>query len=197
MISRKDIEQTLARLKQDNASLVEEIIPSVLSVSDVHRLFRLLLNEKVSIRHIELILEAASEHAVGEEKNIEKLAEKVRERLASRLCDRYLDNDDQLNVITMSPQLESMLKRAIGIDARDGHVEPGAVESVLQQLMGQCEAVMSKGLEPVLLCSASLRVPLRKITERVVPKLAVISAQEVNGVKNIRTVGKLTYQEGN
>lgn len=195
VISRKDVEQIIARVRQDNTSLVEEIIPGLLSVSDVHRLLRLLMNEKVSIRHIELILEAASEHAAVEEKNVEKLVERVRERLASRLCDRYLDNDDQLNVITMTPQLESMLKRAIGTGSQSGQVAPGEVESILQQLVGQCDAVMAKGLDPVLLCSASIRSPLRKITERVIPRLAVISAQEVKGVKGVRTIGKLTYRE--
>ncbi|WP_318468211.1 flagellar biosynthesis protein FlhA [Photobacterium leiognathi] len=195
VISRKDVEQIIARVKQDNASLIDEIIPNVLSISDVHRLLRFLMNEKVSIRHIELILEAASEHAAAEDKNIEKLVERVRERLASRLCDPYLDNEEQLNVITMTPQLESMLKRAIGSDAQGGQVAPGEVEATLQQLVSQCESVMSKGLEPVLLCSASIRAPLRKITERVIPRLAVISAQEVKGVKAVRTIGKLTFRE--
>lgn len=195
VISRKDVEQIIQRVRQDNASLVEEIIPSALSVSDVHRLLRLLMNEKVTIRHIEIILEAASEHANAEEKNVEKLVERVRERLASRLCDRYLDNDEQLNVITMTPQLESMLKRAIGSDVHDGQVAPGEVESMLQQLVNQCEALIAKGYEPVLLCSASIRAPMRKITERIVPRLAVISAQEVKGVKGIKTVSKLSYRE--
>ncbi|QUJ68508.1 FHIPEP family type III secretion protein [Photobacterium sp. GJ3] len=195
VLSRKDVEQVLNRLKQDNASLVEEIVPQLLSISDLHRLLRLLLSEKVSIRHIELILEAASEHASAEDKNIEKLVEKVRERLALRLCERYLDAEEHLNVITMTPQLESMLKRAIGGDSQDGQIAPGEVESVLQQLVRQCESVMEKGLEPVLLCSGTLRAPLRKITERVVPRLAVISAQEVKGIQLIRTVGQLTHGE--
>lgn len=191
IISRKDIEQILISLRQDKVTIVDEIVPNLLTISDIHRICRMLLTEKVSIRYMELILETLAEHVAQENKDIEKLVERVRERLALRLCERYLDENEQLNVITMSPQLEAMLKRTLRGEASSGF----NVDSVLKQLVSHCEEIISKGMEPVLLCSGAIRSPLRKITERVVPKLAVISAQEVRGVKSVQTIGKLTYEE--
>ncbi|WP_163391056.1 flagellar biosynthesis protein FlhA [Enterovibrio norvegicus] len=191
IISRKDIEQILISLRQDKISIVDEIVPNLLTISDIHRICRMLLTEKVSIRYMDLILETLAEHAAQENKDIDKLVEKVRERLALRLCERYLDENEQLNVITMSPQLEAMLKRTLRGEASGAF----NIDSVLKQLVSHCEEILSKGMEPVLLCSGAIRSPLRKITERVVPKLAVISAQEVRGVKSVQTIGKLTYEE--
>ncbi|OEE65028.1 flagellar biosynthesis protein FlhA [Enterovibrio norvegicus] len=191
IISRKDIEQILISLRQDKISIVDEIVPNLLTISDIHRICRMLLTEKVSIRYMELILETLAEHAAQENKDIDKLVEKVRERLALRLCERYLDENEQLNVITMSPQLEAMFKRTLRGEASGAF----NIDSVLKQLVSHCEEILSKGMEPVLLCSGAIRSPLRKITERVVPKLAVISAQEVRGVKSVQTIGKLTYEE--
>ncbi|MCE2597108.1 flagellar biosynthesis protein FlhA [Motilimonas cestriensis] len=190
LVTRKEVESILARAKKDNASLVEELVPNTLTPGDIQRVLRLLLKEKVSIRYVELILEALAESST-EGKDAEKLTERVRERLASRLCDRYLDEDDYLNVITITPQLEGRLKQLL-VSGGESGVDPRVVDSTIKQLMKFTEAMITEGKEPVLLCTSSLRAPLRKVIERVIPKLAVISAQEINGVKNVRTAGKVT-----
>lgn len=191
IISRADVESALHHLKADNSSLVEELIPQALSISDVHQILRLLLAEKVSIRHIELILEACSENS-DLAKNPNAIVEKIRERLALRLCERYLDSDDSLNVITISPVVEARLKAALVGPVGDAPASPSDVESVISQLVAQSESLIAQGLEPVLLCSSTLRLPLRQITERVIPKLAVLSALEVKGVPAVKTVGQVS-----
>ncbi|EJP4175452.1 FHIPEP family type III secretion protein [Vibrio vulnificus] len=193
VLSRKDIDLLLLGVKEENSNLLLEVIPTILNTSEFLQVLRMLLKEKVSIKYIELILESIAENASENGKNIEFLIEKIREKLASRICERYLDKDEQLNVITMTPQLEVMFKQVIGNDIGDGKVEPAVVENVLKQLISQCDSLLSKGIEPVLLCPSQIRAPLRKITERIAPKLAVISAQEISGIRNVKTIGKLSH----
>lgn len=193
VISRKDLTLIISLLKKENPALVEDVIPSILNMSEFLQIIRLLLKERVNIKYIELIFEAIAENTNGDNKNIEHIVEKIRERLSIRICERYLDNDEQLNVITMTPQLELIFKQIINHGNEESKVEPHVVENVLQQLLSQCDNIMSKGIEPVLLCPGSIRAPLRKITERLVPKLAIISAQEVHGVRNVKTIGKLNH----
>jgi len=193
IISRKDLDLIISTLRKENSDLVEDVIPLLLNMSELLQVLRLLLKEKVNIKYIELIFESIAENTHSENKNIESIVEKIRERLSIRICERYLDDEEQLSVITMTPQLELILKKIINNDNEDNKVEPHVVENVLQQLITQCDNLISKGVEPVLLCSGQIRAPLRKITERIVPKLAVISAQEINGIKNVKTIGKLNH----
>lgn len=193
VLSRKDIDLLLSGVKEENSNLLEEVIPTFLNTSEFLQILRLLLKEKVSIKYIELILESIAENANEGSKDIDLLVEKIREKLASRICERYLDDEEQLNVITMTPQLELMFKQVISNDIEDGKVEPAVVENVLKQLINQCDSLVSKGIEPVLLCPGHIRAPLRKITERIAPKLAVISAQEITGIRNVKTIGKLSH----
>ncbi|MYM60634.1 flagellar type III secretion system protein FlhA [Vibrio sp. OCN044] len=190
IISRADVENLLSHVRSDNSSLVDEVVPQVMSLSDIHQVLRLLLAEKVSIRHIELILEVCSENSELA-KTPTAMVEKVRERLALRICSRYLDPSDSLNVITMSPIAEARLKLTLDGNVGEDSNGPSDVENVISQLVAESEGLISKGLEPVLLCSSALRLPLRQITERVIPKLAVLSALEVKGVSSVKTVGQV------
>ncbi len=191
IISRTNVESILNKVKSSNSSLVDEIISQTMSISDIHQTLRLLLAEKVSIRPIGLILESCSENSdLG--KNPSALVERIRERLSLRLCERYLDIEDSLNVITISPIVEARLKATLLSTYADEPASPSDVESVIAQLASESETLISKGLAPVLLCSSTLRLPLRQITERVIPKLVVLSALEVKGVLSVKTVGQVS-----
>lgn len=191
IISRMNVENILNNIKSRNTSLVDELIPQAMSVSEVQQILRLLLSEKVSIRHSELILEACSEHSeLAKTPNL--MVEKVRERLSLRLCERYLDESDCLQVITISPVVEARLKTTLTSTFTDDSASPADLENIITQLVSESEKLISKGLEPVLLCSSSLRYPIRQITERVIPRLAVLSALEVKGVLSVKTVGQVS-----
>src|ERR1700761_1648015 len=85
LLSYAETKKLLDDLPPENKKLVEDIIPSQISVTGVQRVLQTLLGERVSIRDLPAILEGIAE-AVGHTKNALYITEHVRARLARQLC---------------------------------------------------------------------------------------------------------------
>lgn len=184
LLTRAETEKLLARLRQTQPTLVEELIPTVLSVSDVQKVLQNLLREKVSIRHLEAILETLAD-AGRQNKDPLALTEMVRQRLGQAICQSLLGDAKVLHVMTMDPAVESEFLQAI-LAVRSGEgagqplvLEPKLAEQFVVKLVQQAERMMKSNLLPVLLCSPELRRHVRSLSERVMPHLRVLSMAEI------------------
>ncbi|MFG0787685.1 flagellar biosynthesis protein FlhA [Delftia tsuruhatensis] len=190
LLTRAEVDRLLNRVRQNHASLVEELIPTVLSVSDVQRVLQNLLREKVSIRHVEAILETLAD-AGRQTKDVLHLTEMVRLRLGHAICQGLAGEGATLHVITLDPAMESQLLQSVqsaqaGLRADDGAaapasfaLEPKLTEQMMLKLMQQTERMMKSNLLPVLLCAPELRRHVRLLSERMMPHLRVLSMAEV------------------
>lgn len=180
LLSRAEIDRLLARVRESNASLVEDLIPTVLSISDVQKVLQNLLREKVSIRHIEAILEALNDAGRGS-KDAQYLTEAVRHRLGHAICQQLIGDATALHVMTLDPNIESQLMQ--NLRAADGTqsfaLEPKLAEQMVARLVQQAERMMKSNLLPVLLCSPELRRHVRTLSERVMPHLRVLAMTEI------------------
>jgi flagellar biosynthesis protein FlhA len=182
LLSRQHVRELLDEFARRAPAVVEEIIPSVVSLSVFHRTCRALLAERVSIRDIGTILETLAEYA-PKIQDADLLTDLVRERLGRAIAKPYLDREGTLRVITLAPDLEESLR--VGVS----RTESGSFLSVdpitLDGLVKAIEAAVSNtdaasaGAGPVLLSSQALRSPLRQIISRLVPRLAVMSHNEL------------------
>jgi flagellar biosynthesis protein FlhA len=184
LLTRAETEKLLARVRQSQPSLVEELIPTVLSVSDVQKVLQHLLREKVSIRNIEAILETLSD-AGRHSKDASQLTEVVRHRLGHAICQGLLGESNALQVMTLDPSLESEFLHSVQVARSPEGVpqpfvlEPKLAEQFIARLVQQAERMMKSNLLPVLLCSPELRRHVRALSERVMPHLRVLSMAEV------------------
>ncbi|PRN02993.1 flagellar biosynthesis protein FlhA [Pseudomonas sp. LLC-1] len=191
-LTRAETERLVAKKRDALGSLVDELIPQVLSYSDIQRVLQLLLREQVPIRNLETILEVLVD--VGRtQKNAEDLAEKVRERLGAALYERLLDKNGELNVLTLAPQLEGhMLTAARPRDGLQGALLPAReLEQFVGNLAREAERQLSANKQPVLLCAAPLRRVLRAFVARAVPHLAVLSVNEVGQHARVVSAGMI------
>jgi flagellar biosynthesis protein FlhA len=180
LLTRSEVERLLARVRQSQPSLVEELIPTVLSVTDVQRVLQNLLREKVSIRHIEAILETLAD-AGRASKDIGYLTERVRHRLGHAICQGLLGDAAALQVMTLDPAMESQFMHTLR-QADGGQplvIDPKLAEQFMSRLVSNAERMMKHNLLPVLLCSPDLRRHLRALSERVLPHLRILSMTEV------------------
>ncbi|WP_237022476.1 flagellar biosynthesis protein FlhA [Herbaspirillum frisingense] len=180
LLTRTETERLLARVREGNASLVEDLIPTLLSMSDVQKVLQNLLREKVSIRHIEAILEALNDAGRGS-KDAQYLTEAVRHRLGHAICQQLLGDAAALHVMTLDPNIESQLMQNLrAADGTQGFaLEPRLAEQMVARLVQQAERMMKSNLLPVLLCAPELRRHVRMLSERVMPHLRVLSMTEV------------------
>jgi flagellar biosynthesis protein FlhA len=180
LLTRAATEQLLARVRQTQPSLVEELVPTVLSVTDVQRVLHGLLQEKVSIRHVEAILETLAD-AGRVSKDAGYLVERVRQRLSHAICQGLLGEAGALHVLTLDPSLETQLLQDLqSVDAsRPAPLDPRLGELLIARLVQQAERMMKGNLLPVLLCAPELRRHVRALSERVLPHLRVLAMTEV------------------
>ena len=184
LLTRSETDKLLARVRQAQPGLVEELIPTVLSVSDVQKVLQNLLREKVSIRHIEAILETLAD-AGRQSKDANHLTEVVRHRLGHAICQSLLGEANALQVMTLDPAIESEFLQSVQAARNaDGKqqsfvLEPKLAEQIIARLIQQAERMMKSNLLPVLLCSPELRRHIRALSERVMPHLRVLSMAEI------------------
>jgi flagellar biosynthesis protein FlhA len=196
LLTRAETDKLLARVRQSQPSLVEELIPTILSVSDVQKVLQNLLREKVSIRHIEAILETLAD-AGRHSKDVGQLTETVRQRLGHAICHGLLGEANALQVMTLDPAIESEFLQGMQA-ARDADppqpfvLEPALAEQLIARLVQQAERMMKNNLLPVLLCSPELRRHVRAMSERVMPHLRVLSMTEVPRTVDLKSWGVVT-----
>lgn len=179
-LSRAETERLVERKRPQLGSLVDELIPAILSYSDIQRVLQLLLREQISIRNLETILEVLVD-AGRTNKNVEELAERVRERLGAALYERLTDKNGELHVMTISPRLESyMLAGMRQREAISGALLPAQeLERFVGTVAREAERQLANNRHAILLCAAPLRRLLRMFLSRAVPHLAVLSVNEV------------------
>ena len=190
LLTRAETERLVNRVRTQQASLVEELIPKVLSLGEVQKVLQNLLREKVPIRNMEGILEVLAD--VGtRNKEPEYLTEQVRERLGSTICQSLMTDEGELHVLTFDPSVEQAISSAIrSIDDRAALVlEPRVAEQVLRRLAGEVERMMANNLMPVILCAPNLRRHVRRFTERMMPQLSVLSLTEIPNNVNLKAFG--------
>jgi len=191
LLSRAEVERLTLRLKERHASLVDELIPTVMSYTDVQKVLQILLRELVSIRQLETIFEVLVD--IGKTtKQAEELAEKVRERLGPGICQKASNEQGELHVLTLAPELErSMLQAA---RQREGHMllaEPAQLDGFLSSLAKQSDAMLTKNLAPVLLCPPTLRRHIRALIQRSLPHVSVIGVNELPSTIIVRAFGSV------
>lgn len=193
LLTRAETERMINRVRERDAGLVEELIPSVLSLTDVQKVLQRLLAEKVSIRNLDQILEVLVD-AGKQTKDTEQLTELVRQKLGSTICQALADRSGALHVLVLDPTVESAL--ASGLrgegDKRRMIVEPKLAEQVLTRLAAHVEKMIGANKMPVLLCAPELRQQVRQFTARVIPQLSVVSMSEIPGTLPVKSFGMVT-----
>lgn len=190
LLSRQDVQEMLDRLRERQKALVDELVPNVLSVGDVHRVLQLLLQEGVPIRDLVTILEILSD-AGRTVKEPDRLVELVRRGLGRGLYQHLLDDQRRLNVLVLDPQAERLL-----LDGAQGRADVDVLQRLPQAAQAAWEAASRDAAHPVLLCSGSVRLAVRRLLEPVVPQLPVLAFEELEPNLAINRLGTVSVDAG-
>jgi len=180
LLSRAEVVAMLDGVRARQPGLVEELVPAVLAISDVQHVLQGLLEEGVSLRNIDLIVEVLVD--IGRhDKDPARLGEAIRQRLGHGICQSLQGERDSLPVLTLDPAIETSVMRNLQEGGGNGAflLDPRMAESFLGRLLAQMEAMMRKNLSPVLLCRPEVRRALRTYTRRTAPRLSILSMSEV------------------
>jgi flagellar biosynthesis protein FlhA len=192
LLSYAETKKLLDDLPPENKKLVDELIPSQISVTGVQRVLQTLLAERVSIRDLPAILEGIAE-AVGHTKNAMYITEHVRARLARQLCHANLASGGYLPLVALSPAWEQAFAESIVGQGEDRQLAmaPSQLQGFIQSVRDRFDEASSKGEVPVLLTSPQVRPFVRSIVERFRSQTVVMSQSEIHASVKLRTMGQV------
>ncbi|UGS33748.1 flagellar biosynthesis protein FlhA [Capillimicrobium parvum] len=190
LLTRQDTRELLDGLKEQNAAVVEEVVPDLLTVGEIQRVLQALLAEGVSIRDLGTILEA-----IGDKARLTRdptlLAEYARQALGRTIVAPHVESDHVLKAIALDPAVEQEVSDAIATTAEGEYLAmaPSRAQALLQALATQSEGAVARGRRPVLLCSSRVRRHLRRLCSQALPQLSVCAYNEVTPGINVETIG--------
>jgi len=196
ILTRQDTQTLIDGLKNEAPAVVEELIPQLLTVGDVQKVLQNLLAERVCIKDMVTILEALAD-AARMIKDTDLLTEYVRGALARQITRQYQSEDGTVRAFTIDPSVEHAL--AEGLKQTDAGIqlvlEPAVAQKILEGTRVQVERMAARGYEPVALCSPQIRIHYRRLAERMIPTLAVLSYNELCSGARLETVGMVSFED--
>ncbi|WP_447911454.1 flagellar biosynthesis protein FlhA [Brevundimonas bullata] len=190
LLSYAEVQKLLNELKGEEKKLVEELIPSVVTVTTLQRVLQTLLREKVSIRDLAAILEGLAE-AAPHTTSVTTLVEHVRTRLARQLCWANRGDDGALPIVTLSQEWEQAFAEALIGPGEDKQLAmaPSRLQDFIRAVRDTFERAAMAGENAVLLTGPQVRPYVRSIIERFRGQTVVMSQNEVHPKARLRTIG--------
>jgi flagellar biosynthesis protein FlhA len=190
LLGREDVRLLIEMVRRTHPIVVEELTPALLTTGEIQRVLHALLDEEVSIRDLVRIFEALSLRAKTST-DLDGLVEAARTALGSAISHPYVTDDERLHVLTLEPGFEQRLLESIRqgsegqVLALDGHTVDVLVRGCTE-LLDEAERM---NLSPVLVCSPQVRAALSRLVRQVLPRLPVISYNEVSRTAQIESLG--------
>jgi flagellar biosynthesis protein FlhA len=184
LLSRQDTKNILDRVAEENPKVVEDLVPKLLPLGTVQRVFQNLLRERVSIRDSITILEALGD-AGAMTKNPVLLTEYVRQAIRRLLVRPFLNQASELPALFFDPQIEQAIEGAIEHNEHASHLNlpPQKLRDILDKI---ARAVGSVETPVAAVTSSSARFFLRQMVEGALPNLSILSHNEIpTGVRVI------------
>ena len=179
LLGRQEVQALIDLVSESSPKVVEEVVPKVLQLGGVQKILQNLLRERVSIRDLNTILETAADYA-SVTADYGQLTEYVRAALNRTIVQPYLGSKGELSVMTLNPQLESQIADAIVKGDKGTYLamEPHAAQQFLEKLRAAIGAAAFP-VQPILLVSSEVRLHIRRLTERFLAGLVVLSHSEI------------------
>ncbi|CAM3940297.1 flagellar biosynthesis protein FlhA [Paenibacillus alkaliterrae] len=190
LIGRQEAKLLVENVKESYPALIEELIPSILTVGDVQKVLAKLLREKVSIRDLVTIFEALADHG-NYTKDPDILTEYVRQALSRQITQQFSSGGDTLRVITVGPQLEKKIAESVQQSDQGSYIalDPVSTQQIYQKLNEHVNRQIQSGQQPVVLASPTIRMYLRQIIERTMQDVPVLSYSELEPNIEVQSVG--------
>ncbi|MFO0748843.1 MAG: flagellar biosynthesis protein FlhA [Myxococcota bacterium] len=194
LLGRDELQKLLEVVAQKSPRVVEELLPSVISHSELLAVLRALLDEKVSIRDLRTILEALSE-AARYGKATGFLVDQVRLRLGPAIVQRLADpSDNKLYAAIFDGPTEDLLRQFVLRNEAETALAPdlATAQGLLAQLTSAHQRLQAGGHATVIITPADLRQPVRRFVSRLMPQLVIVSQAELPPRLDVVTVATLS-----
>ncbi|MBR1647166.1 MAG: flagellar biosynthesis protein FlhA [Selenomonadaceae bacterium] len=189
ILGRQETQNLIDNLAKTHQSLVDEVVPELLGIGEIQKILSNLLNERISIRDMATIMEVLADYARAT-KDTEILTEYVRHAMGRQITQQVVQGNT-LPCVTLDPALEN---RIVGSIQRTDHgsyvsLDPDSMRRMISSLTAEVDKLANQGYPAVILTSPAVRLYFRKLVERSVQGLIIVSHAEIDQSVEIQILG--------
>ncbi len=193
LLTRQDVQNLVNNLKENNPSIVEELVPKLLGLGEIQKVLQNLLTEGVSIRDLLTIFESLADHATVT-RDTDLLTEYVRQTLKRAISNKYFGGNGQVSVLTLDPKIEQEIMGSVKQSEQGAYItlSPDRIKAIVDSTRIELEKMENAGTNPIVLTSPIVRMYYRKLMEDYFKDLIVISYNEVSSEVELQSLGMIT-----
>ena len=191
ILTRQDVKTMVENIKKSNPTMVEDLIPNIVSYGYLQKVLAMLLSEGIPIRDMETILEALGDHASAM-KDIDIMVEYVRQALKRTVTRRFAEANS-LRVITIDPRIEDMIVSSVMKSDQGSYLsmDPDTIQKIVAKTTDEVNKIKDVIPTVIVLTSPIVRVYFKKMIDQFIPGLTVLSYSEIDGTTQIQSVGNI------
>ena len=192
LLGRQDVQQLLDAVKETHPKVVEELVPNLLPLGGVVQVLQNLLREQVPIRDLLTILETLADWSPAT-KDLDILTEHVRHALRRGITKMHLTPDGNIAAITLGHSLESLISESLQQTDHGSFLslDPAIVQQLMNNLAASLEKMSALNYQPVVMCSAQIRYHVKRLIDRFMPHITVLSYDEILSKVEIQSLDVL------
>ena len=193
LLSRQDVSNLIANLKETNEAVVDELYPKLLNLGEIQKVLQNLLAEGISIRDLLSIFELLADHA-GTTRDTDVLTEYVRQGLKRAISSKYFPPNEKSDVVTVDPQLEQEIMSSIKQTETGAYMalDPERTKAIINSTEQEVEKLEKLGKNAIIVTSPIVRMYFKKLTEDYFSDLTVVSYNEIDSNVELQSVGMIS-----
>ncbi|HWB19600.1 MAG TPA: flagellar biosynthesis protein FlhA, partial [Phycisphaerales bacterium] len=200
LLTRQEVSRLIDQVKKESPKLVDDVVGGLVKMGDVQKVLQNLLHERVPVKDLPTILETLGDWA-GHTKDVAVLTEYVRNALRRTISAQYAETDEhgtqRLYCVTIDPTVEDTLNGYIdrGPAGTTVSVPSSLANRLVNVVSTTAEKLITAGHQLVILCSPTVRSPLRQILEPHLPSVAVLAYNEVVRGLDVESMGLVQWRK--
>jgi flagellar biosynthesis protein FlhA len=193
LLTRQDVQNLISNVKETNPTLVEELVPKLLSVGDIQKVLQNLLKEGISIRDLITIFENLADHAVVTH-DTDILTEYARQALKRAISSKIFAANETTSVVTLDPKIEQEIMSSVKQTEQGSFIslDPAKSQKIIKSVEQEVGKLENMGKTPIVVTSPIVRTYFKRLTEDYIKDLVVVSYNEIESNIELQSVGMVS-----
>jgi flagellar biosynthesis protein FlhA len=196
ILGRQEVQLLLDHVQESHPKVVEELVPNLLPLGGVVKVLQNLLKEQIPVRDLLTILETLADWGTVT-KDLDTLTEYVRQALSRTITSLYQASDGNISVLTLDQSVEATVSEAIQHSEQGSFLalEPSVAQRVINDLAKKLEYFIPLNHQPIVICSSQIRSHFKRLTERFIPDLVILSYNDIVSNIKIQSLGTVRLED--
>lgn len=193
LLTRQDVQNLINNIQEANGTLVQELVPKLLSVGEIQKVLQNLLKEGISIRDLITIFETLADYAPTT-RDTDVLTEYVRQSLKRAISNKYFPSSEVTSVVTLDPKVEQDIMGSVKQTEQGAYLtlDPEKTRDIMGSVEEEIQKLENIGKNPIIITSPIVRMYFKKLTQDYFKDLIVISYNEIESNVELQSVGMVT-----